>query len=55
MCNRCQHVIYLQQQWKIDPKGKEAWEGLRIDGRTITALCFGVRSIITKPCEENNE
>jgi hypothetical protein len=42
---------YLQQQWKIDPKSKEAWEarkGLEIDGRTITAFCFGVGSIIKK-------
>jgi hypothetical protein len=55
MCNRCKHVIHIEQQWNIDPKDKEAWEGLGIDIRTSTALCFGVGSIVTKPYEEKDE
>jgi hypothetical protein len=55
MCNGCKHVIHLEQQWNIDPKDKEAWEGLEIDIRTVTALCFGGGSIVTKAYEEKHE
>jgi hypothetical protein len=45
----------LQQQWNIDPRDKEVWEGLGIEGRTITALGFGVGIIVSKPFEEKDE
>lgn len=55
MCNGCKHIVHLEQKWNIDPKDKEAWEGVGIDGRNITALCFGIGSVVTKSYEENVE
>jgi hypothetical protein len=46
-----QRIICPEQQWNIDPAGKETGDD-REDGRTNGKLCFGTENLIRKFCED---
>jgi hypothetical protein len=50
-----QRTVYSEQQWNIDPAGKETWDDREEDGRTNGKLFFGTENLIRKSCEDEEE